>query len=632
MIMSKTAAEKQRTEAEDVGKKKMGREEEEEESSCSSYKQEEESDALFRRAKSTSNVMSKGGKGRSEVSISAKCGILRSPQKPCDERRRMGLWEFVLVEALGERHSAGLDDSVPKAIDNFLAVPARFERFVAFGLLVSLDTFLDTVTLLPLRAVMAFFAGIARLTQKRNDRDADKRRTVFFLFRMFRGIRFDRARAYDLMRFATLAFCGSMLSLVPMGQAYHWIRGQNTIKLYVIIGIMEVFDRLACAFGQDALDSLYLATRRSKTGREIRRVVLFFVVTNGVVLFHAALLYVHITTLNVVVNASEDSAIVALLVSNNFSEIKSFVFKKYNAHNLFELACSDVCERFKLCLFLALLVILAWSQVAFVATDMKRRKSLRGVALQAVVVAVFEVVADWLKHAFMAKFNKLDAHVYDAYADRLARDVVTGRGGGNLALDHTHAVTRRLGLAVLPLACIAHRYLAIAKNNLKLALKLTNTAVFCIFAALFLIGLELKVLTSVCLAGVSFARDRRLITQKTEKHTQRIKEYDNLDSTKHKTSRASFDDPRFLRSEPKSPTTPNFHAILKHHQEGPVAAHLSLNTIETNSATDDNNIRALRRRNHHHHHNNLGPRSSSSTGNLQQHHHHGPGGDTLLYT
>ena len=41
------------------------------------------------------------------------------------------LASFAFTEALGERHSAGLDDSVPEAIDNFLAVPARFERFVA---------------------------------------------------------------------------------------------------------------------------------------------------------------------------------------------------------------------------------------------------------------------------------------------------------------------------------------------------------------------------------------------------------------------------------------------------------------------------------------------------------------------
>eukprot|EP00635_Sarcinochrysidales_sp_CCMP3193_P011562 CAMPEP_0118911800 /NCGR_PEP_ID=MMETSP1166-20130328/13337_1 /TAXON_ID=1104430 /ORGANISM="Chrysoreinhardia sp, Strain CCMP3193" /LENGTH=679 /DNA_ID=CAMNT_0006851307 /DNA_START=57 /DNA_END=2096 /DNA_ORIENTATION=- len=510
----------------------------------------------------------------SDDSLSARCGLLtRSPQNllleqhhaaSASQRRRMSLWDFVVVEALGERHSAGLDDSVPKAIDNFLAVPARFERFVAFGLLVSLDTFLDAVTLLPLRASIAFVAVVARVSPTKKWR-----------FKCLRDLRFDRARGYDLMRFLTLLFCTSVLTLVPMSQTYHWIRGQNTIKLYVIIGIMEVFDRLACAFGQDALDSLYLATRRSKTWAEIRRVFLFFVVTNGVILSHSALLYVHITTLNVVVNASEDSAIVTLLISNNFSEIKAFVFKKYNAVNLFEVACSDVCERFKLCLFLSLLVLLAWSQVAFVGSGKgsgsgkKTSWTIATVASQATMVFAFELVADWLKHAFMAKFNKLDAHVYDAYADRLARDVVTGRGGG-IALDHTHAVTRRLGLAVLPLAAVSTIYLGIAKNNLKRSLGLSNVTVLAIFLALLLCAFELKVLTSVVLAGVSVSRDTRAraFQLDTNRAARSVSTNDGTLLVKTTSHRSSFDDPRFLRrSDPKSPTTPSFRAILAQHQK-----------------------------------------------------------------
>ena len=182
---------------------------------------------------------------------------------------------------------------------------------------------------------------------------------------------------------------------------------------------------------------------------------------------------------------------------------------------------------------------------------------MRGVALQAMVVALFELVADWLKHAFMAKFNKLDAHVYDAYADRLARDVVTGRGGG-IALDHTHAVTRRLGLAVLPLACIATRYLAIAKHNLQLTLNLSNVSILAIFLALFLVLLELKVLTSVCLAGVSVGRDN---ARRTALATP------DPEPKGAPSTRSSFDDPRFLRSDPKSPTTPSFRAILLQHQK-----------------------------------------------------------------
>ncbi|KAH8045745.1 hypothetical protein JL720_16587 [Aureococcus anophagefferens] len=197
---------------------------------------------------------------------------------------------------------------------------------------------------------------------------------------------FSRAR-YDLARFLTILLVNYVLKQVPLSRAYHWIRGQNTIKLYVIVGIMEVFDRLLCAFSQDALDSFYLTTRHAT---EWRRVLLFFGLVNVVVVSHSLLLYTHLTTLNVVVNASEDSALVALLVSNNFSEIKSAVFKKYNATNLFDIACSDVCERFKLLLFLCLLTLLSWSQVAGDAEE--RSSGLRVVAAQSAVLKLLSSI------------------------------------------------------------------------------------------------------------------------------------------------------------------------------------------------------------------------------------------------
>ncbi|KAH9459677.1 hypothetical protein Pst134EB_007907 [Puccinia striiformis f. sp. tritici] len=38
---------------------------------------------------------------------------------------------------------------------------------------------------------------------------------------------------------------------------YHSVRGQETIKLYVIFNVLEIADRLCCSFGQDILDSLF---------------------------------------------------------------------------------------------------------------------------------------------------------------------------------------------------------------------------------------------------------------------------------------------------------------------------------------------------------------------------------------
>ena len=68
---------------------------------------------------------------------------------------------------------------------------------------------------------------------------------------------------YPLMQSGLIYFVYSqVLCPISIGKLYHWIRGQAMLKLYVLIAIVEVFDRLLCSFGQDAWDSLYWNTTR----------------------------------------------------------------------------------------------------------------------------------------------------------------------------------------------------------------------------------------------------------------------------------------------------------------------------------------------------------------------------------
>ena len=120
----------------------------------------------------------------------------------------------------------------------------------------------------------------------------------------------------------------------------------------------EVFDRLMCSFGQDALDSLFWNTTRRPFHP---RMLLSILVVLGYAIIHSYILFVHVATLNVAMN-SADQTLLTLLISGNFAEIKSTVFKKYNKQNLFKIVSSDICERFKLVLFLGLVLLLNCSQ------------------------------------------------------------------------------------------------------------------------------------------------------------------------------------------------------------------------------------------------------------------------------
>jgi hypothetical protein len=56
-------------------------------------------------------------------------------------------------------------------------------------------------------------------------------------------------------------------------------------------------------------------------------------------------------------------ALLTLLISNNFAEMKTSVFKRFDQKLLFQLTCADMVERFKLLLFLFLITILNVVQV-----------------------------------------------------------------------------------------------------------------------------------------------------------------------------------------------------------------------------------------------------------------------------
>lgn len=68
---------------------------------------------------------------------------------------------------------------------------------------------------------------------------------------------------------------------------YHKVRGQDTIKLYVIFNALEIADRLCGAFGQDLLDTLFAKETLNPSShppgkgrrRQKARPVFFFMLT-----------------------------------------------------------------------------------------------------------------------------------------------------------------------------------------------------------------------------------------------------------------------------------------------------------------------------------------------------------------
>jgi hypothetical protein len=261
-----------------------------------------------------------------------------------------------------------------------------------------------------------------------------------------RHLQFHRQHLYQLIQVMILCTVYRFVLVeLSVGKLYHWIRGQAMLKLYVLIAIVEVFDRLFSSLGQDSLESMYWNTvSRPRSSRMFISVLVVTIYAS----LHSLLLFLHAVTLHVAMN-STDQILLSLLISGNFAEIRSTVFKKYNKAALFKMTASDICERFKLALFLSLVLLLNLCQ------GMDQRQFFSYLRVCGIVCGA-EVIADWIKHAFITKFNFLPARVYPEYALLLAGDV-TGIGHEGVNLDHSHAVVKRIGFAQIPLVCVLFR-------------------------------------------------------------------------------------------------------------------------------------------------------------------------------
>jgi hypothetical protein len=164
---------------------------------------------------------------------------------------------------------------------------------------------------------------------------------------------------------------------------------------------------------------------------------------------HATALFYQVITLNVAVNSYSNS-LITLLISNQFVEIKSTVFKKFEKENLFQLTCADVVERFQLWLMLMIIALrniveVGGINIGSVSTPedsgffASPTTSVHGGGILPKSFTIFpkwpgqvlgpflivlgsEMLVDWLKHSYIGKFNNIKPAIYGRFLDILAKD------------------------------------------------------------------------------------------------------------------------------------------------------------------------------------------------------------------
>lgn len=159
---------------------------------------------------------------------------------PSFGRRRLSslsfsLWDYLHREVVAHDapEASGHADFRAERISNFLNVPIAIEKIVFFGWVICFDAFLHTFTILPLRVAAALVSLV--------------RSYLDLLWASISGAKQPSRRRLrvshkvDLIKGLLLVTsCVILHRLTDASQMYHSVRGQETIKLYVIFNVLEV--------------------------------------------------------------------------------------------------------------------------------------------------------------------------------------------------------------------------------------------------------------------------------------------------------------------------------------------------------------------------------------------------------
>ncbi|CAI7821903.1 unnamed protein product, partial [Closterium sp. NIES-53] len=307
-------------------------------------------------------------------------------------------------------------------------------QLIIMGYLVCLDSFLSLLAILPIRLFLLLLRLLLAPWRGRLHLGVD-----------------------DIADFGkgVIIVCGVLaLQQADVSLIYHWIRGQNILKLVVIYNVLEVMDKLCQSLGCDVLQMTLntaarvaaAATAGSSAGAagttgagaaaaaaaggtgagtagsaapaaaslptEALRFIIDEAIAVACFLLHALVLLTQAVTLNVAIN-SHNHILVTLLVSNNFAEVKSNVFKRFSRENIHKLACLDTVERFHLSCHLLFVVV----QNVVKGQGTSLSFFIRNVC----TVWGCEMLVDNLKHSFLAKFNEIKPETYSDFLLSLCR-------------------------------------------------------------------------------------------------------------------------------------------------------------------------------------------------------------------
>lgn len=399
------------------------------------------------------------------------------------KKRFMSLYRLLVLELdiPGTNSTKGSsiadEESMTRAFEQLLdmiKVPLNLEKFMVFGLLVCFNSFLTFFTLVPLKIGVVISSAVA-----------DYAKSFFTDFSiMTHRLHFIKR---DLMTLALIVVTMILLSspILEISRLYHDIRGQAHIKLYVMFGVLEVADKLLSSTSQQIFTVMLGIPLGNFSIHNYLKLGVFSFFTLAFFALHSYVLIYQSVSLHVAAN-SYSNALLALLLSNQFAELKGSVFKKFEREGLFQLSMSDLTERFQLSIMLVVIALRNLSQLSSTELGLipdswkSMNKWLGAIFGPSVVVLGSEILVDWLKHCYVIKFNRIRPRVYNNFLYVLSCDFMEIFSLSSKAytlheISDYVIVTRRIGLPVISLTicflrlCLSTLYSVFIPDSLSVA-------------------------------------------------------------------------------------------------------------------------------------------------------------------
>lgn len=430
---------------------------------------------------------------------------------PSPERRQccdLGFLSWISDEVRSRPDETQLSKIPRSHLLEVAQVPARLEKLLIVGFLLCLDLLLHELTFTPLQVCFAmprlFNHALRTLCRKR------KSTPVLSV-----------TEAGDFVRVTLLLFNVLLVHrCFDVSGVYHYIRGESFLKLYVIFNMLEMFERWCRSVGVDLFDLLMASVRQSWFDFLPK-----YLVTLAYCFVHANMHFLRVLLLQVAINTSS-SAVFLIIVTNNFGEIKSTVFKRYDQKGLFPIVTSDMVERFYLL-----------ADIIFVVARLSIPTHRGTVSAFDIINLLFllvllELSTDWIKFALIFKFSDLKADTLDTYKEVLLADTLVCRvvhlssESGNSSSDgklpplstpfrgihsFSHSLQRRLGFSGVPMTTmVVVHFLILARSPCHALLQHPRLTSVCFGATLFSIVVLAKILLSLIILGFSARRRGRI--------------------------------------------------------------------------------------------------------------------------